>query len=124
MAGAYGVSWAIWAIALARGRHGVFGAAARALGTAGPTIAAAIEVRRGAHGEHSELAARWRRFPKNPVWLVVAVGVPMATVIGAAGFAVHQMDLTPGLRSRVTPGRIAATAAVAATVALPDGPLG
>jgi uncharacterized protein len=124
VATAYGVSWALWSPALARRGRGLAGALAGLIGTAGPAIAAGIEARRGAPITASEFASRCRRAPTNPLWWSVALGVPVATTLGAATLAANRIDPARGTDPRVTPAHVAGTAAVALTVALPDGPLG
>jgi uncharacterized protein len=48
----------------------------------------------------------------------------MATTLGAATLAAHRIDPERGTDPRITPAHVAGTAAVALTVAVPDGPLG
>ncbi len=120
---ACGVSWAIWTPALARRGAGPVGAVSAIAGTAGPAIAADIASRRQGAGAASALARRCRRRPDAPGWWAVALGAPMATTLGAASVVARRLDPAPG-RSAWTPGRLAATAAVAASAALPGGPLG
>jgi uncharacterized protein len=123
VATACGVSWAIWTPVFARRGRGLVAALAGVIGTAGPAIAAGIEARRGASTTTSEFAGRCRRAPTSPFWWAVAPGVPIATTLGGATLAAHRIDRTP-TGPGVTPAHIAGTAAVALTIALPDGPLG